>query len=100
MQNFGQELSVIMGKPVGKFHWRLQTDQPMSILGPNNSEKPCMMVEIVAYGNFDQEESCRTYVPKIFEFLTTNTDLTTDQIFTQFIKTEPHLLGVRGNALS
>ena len=32
MQNFGQELSIIMGKPVGKFHWRLQTDQPISIL--------------------------------------------------------------------
>ena len=59
-----------------------------------------MMVEITAYGNFDQEDSCRSYVPKIFDFITTNTDLTKEQVFTQFIKTELHLIGVRGNVLS
>ena len=59
-----------------------------------------MMVEITAYGNFDQEDSCRAYVPKIFDFITSNTELSKEQIFTEFIKTEAHLLGARGNALA
>ena len=59
-----------------------------------------MMVEITACGNFDQEESCRAYVTKMFDFITSNTELSKEQIFTEFIKTEAHLLGARGNSLS
>ena len=35
-------------------------------------------------------------IPKIFDFVTSNTDLTKDQILTQFIPTKRHLLGVKG----
>ena len=32
MQNFGQELANILGKPSGRISWRLETDQAMSLL--------------------------------------------------------------------
>ena len=56
-----------------------------------------MMVEIASFDIFDDEEKCRSYVPQIFEYITTNTNLTMDQILTQFIPTKRHLLGVKGS---
>ena len=55
-----------------------------------------MMVEITSFDVFDQEEKCRHYVPQIFDYITSNTDLNKDQILTHFIPVNRHLLGIKG----
>ena len=59
-----------------------------------------MMVEISSFDVFDDEENCRTYVAKIFDYITSNTDLTKDQILTQFIPIKRHQFGAKGVCLS
>ena len=64
--------------------------------GPENHRKPFLLVEITSFGVFDEEEKCRNYVPKIFDYITSNTELTKEQILTIFTPTNRHFIGVKG----
>jgi len=96
MPEFAKQLADILGKPHGRMNWKLETDQSMSLLGPSNHRDPFMMVEISSFDIFDDEDKCRGYVKPIFDYLTSKTDLTKDQVLTLFNPIKRHHIGVKG----
>ena len=55
-----------------------------------------MLVEISSFDIFDDEDKCRSYVKPIFDYLTSKTDLTQDQVLTLFNPIKRHHIGVKG----
>ena len=72
----------------------------VSFQGPDNHRKPFMLVEILSLDIFDDEAKCRSYVPRIFDYLVSITEFTKEQIVTNFIPTYRHLLGMKGASLA
>ena len=65
MQNFGQELANILGKPPGRISWKLETDQAMSLLVIHVL---ILLALTVYYGQFCVAYKPLRYVPTLRKY--------------------------------
>lgn len=59
-----------------------------------------MLVEIESLKVFDSRDKCEKFVPKIFDYLTRETGLKSEEIFTKLRDLDPMHVGANGRPMA